>query len=234
MAHHTPLDGILDDDLLYPKSTNEGFQSTDELGTSPLGARMSINRFEHPRQLTPHHATAKKGKNPSSPGKKKRWPFIFGLPGRAPVRVPTGDSRVYALSQPFEEAGPTYSVWQAYLDESLIYHMDMLENQRGQMNILLFFAGLFLAIVTAFIIQSSANLWPDYQKLSALLLFDQINIQCALANSTSLDRITTSSADPTAPFSPKSLDLWINGLWFASLTLSLAAAFFAIIVDEWY
>ncbi len=95
-------------------------------------------------------------------------------------------------------------------------------------------AGLFSAIVTAFIIQSSANLRPDYQKLSALLLFDQINIQRALANGTSLDRITTSGANPTAPFSPKPLDSWINGLWFASLTLSLAAAFFAIIVDEWY
>ncbi|KAK0226825.1 hypothetical protein EDD85DRAFT_777540, partial [Armillaria nabsnona] len=145
-----------------------------------------------------------------------------------------GDSRVYAPSQPFEEAGPTSSVWRAYLDESLIYHMDMLEKQRGQTNILLVFAGLFSAIVTAFIIQSSANLRPDYQKLSALLLFDQINIQRALANGTSLDRITTSGADPTAPFSPKPLDSWINGLWFASLTLSLAAAFFAIIVDEWY
>ncbi|PBK85957.1 hypothetical protein ARMGADRAFT_865766, partial [Armillaria gallica] len=121
-----------------------------------------------------------------------------------------------------------------YLDESLIYHMDMLEKQRGQMNILLIFAGLFSAIFTAFIIQSSANLWPDYQKLSALLLFDQINIECTLANGTSLDRITTSGTDPTAPFSLKPLDSWINGLWFESLTLSLAAAFFAIIVDEWY
>ncbi|PBK79561.1 hypothetical protein ARMGADRAFT_950703, partial [Armillaria gallica] len=143
-------------------------------------------------------------------------------------------SRVYPPSQPFEEAGPTSSVWRAYLDESLIYHTDMLEKQRGQTNILLVFAGLFSAIVTAFIIQSSANLRPDYQKLSALLLFDQINIQRALANGTSLDRITASGVDPTAPFSPKPLDSWINGLWFASLTISLTAAFFAIIVDEWY
>ncbi|KAK0190199.1 hypothetical protein F5146DRAFT_932314, partial [Armillaria mellea] len=145
-----------------------------------------------------------------------------------------GSAQVYVLSQPFEEAGLMSSVWQAYSDESLIYHTDMLEKQRGQKNILLVFAGLFSVIVTAFIIQSSANLQPDYQKLAALLLFNQINIQRVLANGTSLDHITTSGADPTAPFSLKPLDSWINGLWFVSLTLSLTAAFFAIIVDEWY
>ncbi len=70
--------------------------------------------------------------------------------------------------------------------------------------------------------------------MSAVLLFDQINIQRALANGTSLDRITTSGADPTAPFTPTHRDSVINGLWIASLILSLATAFFAILADEWY
>ncbi len=88
--------------------------------------------------------------------------------------------------------------------------------------------------MSAFIAQSSTNLRPDYQQLSAYLLFDQNNIQRAIANGTPLDQITTSSTNPTAPFTPNTLDLWVNGLWFSSLTLSLAAALFAVLADEWY
>ncbi|KAK0209904.1 hypothetical protein IW262DRAFT_1281077, partial [Armillaria fumosa] len=95
-------------------------------------------------------------------------------------------------------------------------------------------AGLFSAIVTAFVIQLSANLHPDYQKMSALLLFDQINIQRVLANGTSLDDLITSHTDPTAPFTPDPHDVWIYRYWSTSLTLSLLTAFFAILVDVWY
>ncbi len=70
--------------------------------------------------------------------------------------------------------------------------------------------------------------------MSALLLFDQINIQRALANGTSLDDITTSGTDPTAPFSPRWLNLTVYFFWLTSLILSLATAFFAILVDGCY
>ncbi len=70
--------------------------------------------------------------------------------------------------------------------------------------------------------------------MSAVLLFDQINIQRALANGTSLDDITTSGTDPTAPFTLHSLDLFIYGFWLTSLTLSLVTSFFAILVDASY
>ncbi|KAK0492711.1 hypothetical protein EDD18DRAFT_1010662, partial [Armillaria luteobubalina] len=140
----------------------------------------------------------------------------------------------YTPSPPFEEAGPASRIWPAYLDESMINDTDMLGNQRGQVNILLVFAGLFSAIVSAFIVQSVGDLQPNYTEVSALLLFDQINIQRALANGTSLDLITTSGADPTAPFTPQILYSWVNGLWFASLAFSLATALFAVLADEWY
>ncbi len=95
-------------------------------------------------------------------------------------------------------------------------------------------AGLFSAIVSAFIAQSAGNLQPDYEKLSALLSFDHINIQLALASGISPDRITTSGTDPTTQFTPDPLDSWVNGLWFSSLTLSLATALFAVLADGWY
>ncbi len=42
------------------------------------------------------------------------------------------------------------------------------------------------------------------------------------------------SITPTAPFTPRSLDLTVYSFWLTSLTLSLATAFFAILVDGWY
>ncbi len=59
-------------------------------------------------------------------------------------------------------------------------------------------------------------------------------MQRALANGTSLDGISTSGADPRGPFTPKTLDSCVNGLWFASLTLSLATALFAVLANEWH
>ncbi|PBK79406.1 hypothetical protein ARMGADRAFT_872261, partial [Armillaria gallica] len=140
----------------------------------------------------------------------------------------------YPPSPPFEEAGPTSSVWRAYSDESRNYDTDMLQDQRGQVNILLVFAGLFSAVVSNFITASSSDFQPDYQRMSAVLLFDQINIQRALANGTSLNDISTSGTNPTAPFTPSSNGVLINGLWLTSLALSLVTAFFAILVDALY
>ncbi len=70
--------------------------------------------------------------------------------------------------------------------------------------------------------------------MSAVLLFDQINIQRGLANGLSLDDIATSGTDPTAPFTPKRTVLIQNGLWSTSLTLSLMTAFVAMLVDACY
>ncbi len=58
----------------------------------------------------------------------------------------SGDSRGYPPSPPFEEAGPTSSVWRAYLHESLIDDSDTLRNQRGEVNILLVFMSNFSLI----------------------------------------------------------------------------------------
>ncbi|KAK0209900.1 hypothetical protein IW262DRAFT_1233166, partial [Armillaria fumosa] len=150
------------------------------------------------------------------------------------LQVIPGDFQGYAPNPPFEEAGPTSSVWCAYLDESRDWDTNMVAEQRGELNILLVFSGLFSAVVTAFIIQYSANLEPDYQKMTALLLFDQINIQRALANGTSLDNITTSGIDPNTPFTPDSKAELINGFWLTSLALSLVTAFLAILLDALY
>ncbi|KAK0471470.1 hypothetical protein IW261DRAFT_1344446, partial [Armillaria novae-zelandiae] len=145
-----------------------------------------------------------------------------------------GDSRAYPPSLPFQEAVPTASVWRAYSDESGKYNADMVAQQRAKLNIILVFAGLFSAVVTAFIIQSSANLKPDYQKTASLLLWDHVNIQRAVANGTSIDALITSNTDPTAHFTPDHNDVVSYAVLWTSLALSLATAFFAILLDAWY
>ncbi|SJL15586.1 uncharacterized protein ARMOST_19087 [Armillaria ostoyae] len=223
MEHDTPPD-IRENNSQDPEPIDERIRIAHDLNNSSRDTVAAVDGPEQSQASSLHGTTAENGRNllspveeplPHRPGKKQ--PALFALPPQsASAPVLTVDSRGYTPSQPFEEAGPTSNT-------------DMLGNQRGQVNILLVFAGLFSAIVSAFIAQSAGNLQPDYEKLSALLLFDQINIQLALARGISPDRITTSGADPTTHFTPDPLDSWVNGLWFLSLTLSLATALFAVL-----
>ncbi|KAK0482908.1 hypothetical protein EDD18DRAFT_1084586, partial [Armillaria luteobubalina] len=146
-----------------------------------------------------------------------------------------GDFRAFAPKLPFEEAGPTSSIWYTYLGKIQDLETDLVAEQRGELNIILVFSGLFSAVITAFYMKSLENLVPDYQQVAVLLLLDQINIQCTLANGTSLDNIITSNADPTGDsFVPDWTDYGIYCLWVICLTLSLLIAFSAILINEWY
>lgn len=52
-------------------------------------------------------------------------------------------------------------------------------------------------------------------------------------------RAANLSSDPSSPFypsisfSPSSVDVWLNSLWFVSLTLSLITALVAVLVKQW-
>ncbi|KAK0421872.1 hypothetical protein EV421DRAFT_1723682, partial [Armillaria borealis] len=78
-------------------------------------------------------------------------------------------------------------VFRTHVDEHAIHDANMVEELRDGVNVLL--AGLFLAIVTTFVAQTSQSLQVDYTEMSANLLFKMINIQCAIASSTSLDTV---------------------------------------------
>ncbi|KAK0481045.1 hypothetical protein EDD18DRAFT_1113163 [Armillaria luteobubalina] len=181
--------------------STEDFGKTRRYSQSRSRSRTS---FAKPRRTSPdpydeeEEAVPSRQSTPTRP-LGRRFPSIFGVPRRnnSTSTGATARQKLPAEDPPFEEAGPTARVWQAYVDESLIHDAEMVANERDKVNILLVFAGLFSAIVSAFIAQSSSNLQPDYDKLSAYLLFDLVNIQRALANGTSLDGINTSGTDPT-------------------------------------
>ncbi|SJL15292.1 uncharacterized protein ARMOST_18785 [Armillaria ostoyae] len=216
----------------YPGSNDEDVRVTDELNSSTR-AEISFDQGENSHRSAHHASTTEQGTTMPSPdeGSVPATPASLKKPHSPPVVAPIDDSQGYPPSPPFKEAGPTSSVWHAYSDESRNSDSDMLRDRRGEVNILLVFAGLFSAVVSAFFTQSSYSLQPDYQEMSAILLFDQINIQRGLANGIFIDDIPTSSIDPTAPFTPDPYDLIASGFWLTSLTLSLATAFFATLVD---
>ncbi|KAF9003131.1 hypothetical protein BDZ89DRAFT_1146216 [Hymenopellis radicata] len=76
---------------------------------------------------------------------------------------------------------------------------------------------------------TSQSLQPDRATESTLLLREIAALQRAQMNGTSVDSIPSTPAD----FVPSSIDVWVNGLWFTSLTLSLASALFAVLIKQW-
>ncbi len=94
-------------------------------------------------------------------------------------------------------------------------------------------AGLFSAVVTTFVAQTSQSLQADFTEMSANLLFEMINIQRAIASGASLDTVAPSPLNPNITFIALTTSVWVNGLWFTSLALSLTTALVSVLVKQW-
>lgn len=93
-------------------------------------------------------------------------------------------------------------------------------------------AGLFSAILTAFIIEAYRLLQQDPAELSVQILL-QISMQLS-SLSVNPDFInSTFVPSPPVSFSPEISSTWINALWFSSLVLSLITASLGILVKQW-
>ncbi|KAK0493142.1 hypothetical protein EDD18DRAFT_431553 [Armillaria luteobubalina] len=114
-----------------------------------------------------------------------------------------------------EETAPNARVYRTYVDESKKRDDKMVEESKDSVDVLLVFAGLFSAVI------------------SASLLFEMVLIQRAVANGSSLDNVPMSSLNPYTKFTPATTDVWVNGLWFTSLCLSLTTALVAVLVKQW-
>ena len=64
------------------------------------------------------------------------------------------------------------------------------------------------------------------------MLTELVAIQRAIANG-SLGNNVPSSEGSATPFAPSSSDIWLNSLWFISLTLSLLTAFLGVLAKQW-
>ncbi|KAK0473449.1 hypothetical protein IW261DRAFT_1423662 [Armillaria novae-zelandiae] len=157
------------------------------------------------------------------PGRRGSWgceePFSFYLK--------------YPEDERYEEAAPEAKVWKTFEDESRKHHIEMVEESRDSLNVLLVFAGLFSSVVTTFVAQTSQSLQPNYTAMSAALLYESVLVQRAIANGSSVNSIAPSPLNPTVPFVPVATDVWVNALWFTSLFLSLTTALVAFLVNQW-
>ncbi|KAK0505361.1 hypothetical protein EDD18DRAFT_1017532, partial [Armillaria luteobubalina] len=133
----------------------------------------------------------------------------------------------------YEELGPLARVWRTYLAECAGFDVEMLEGWRDGLDVLLVFAGLFSAVVTTFVVQTSQSLQVDYRQVTVTLLFELIDVQRAAANGTLVNDVPHSNLTPFSDFRPTITDSLVNALWFTSLAFSLATALFAVLTKQW-
>ncbi|KAH7087936.1 hypothetical protein BKA62DRAFT_598197, partial [Auriculariales sp. MPI-PUGE-AT-0066] len=116
-------------------------------------------------------------------------------------------------------------VWRVYRDRVTDLDDDLLDGWHKTLDVLLIFIGLFSAVATAFIIESSKRLQPDFSEITAkgvIALLSQANPSIITPVIPSLDSVELTARA-----------MWINGLWFASLTLALVDALLAILGKQW-
>ena len=98
-------------------------------------------------------------------------------------------------------------------------------------------AGLFSAVLTAFVLDSKQDLKPSpadetvyYLQQHSTILY-QISVQ--LSSIAPQVSIPSTQPPPFPPFSPLASDVHINVFWFMALAFSLIAALLAILVQQW-
>ncbi|KAL1717746.1 hypothetical protein EV715DRAFT_202667 [Schizophyllum commune] len=128
----------------------------------------------------------------------------------------------------YEELGDDARIWRVMLDEGRVNDAAMLQRFRDHLDVDLVFAGLFSAVVTTFVVQTSQTP-PKTGDTTIALLLEIIAIQRAWANDPRVDDVASFSPPPPSP-SPSP---WINRCWFLSLIFSLLAAFGAVVVRQW-
>ncbi|TEB32711.1 hypothetical protein FA13DRAFT_222802 [Coprinellus micaceus] len=96
-----------------------------------------------------------------------------------------------------------------------------------EINIMLVFAALFSAIVTAFLVECLKDIREDPAHTSAQLLY-QILAQMRNASTDQEPELP-----PVPEFSPPASAIWINSLWGVSLALSLLAVMLCILCLQW-
>ncbi|KAH8817895.1 hypothetical protein DL96DRAFT_1560760 [Flagelloscypha sp. PMI_526] len=159
--------------------------------------------------------------------------------GDSPAVFPSIDSKLFGMPryQPFvdsfgEEAGDEARVWATYLDEAESHDHDMIRGFRDTIDSLLVLAGLFSAIVATFVAQTSQALKPNYAQLNLLVQIEQTQLLRVGGNLTAMATVPQSGITMETSTYTRA-DLWINGLFFTSLSISMSTALLAVLIKQW-
>ncbi|KAF8887417.1 hypothetical protein CPB85DRAFT_292067 [Mucidula mucida] len=167
--------------------------------------------------------------------KSKRRLGLKGLRPRVEKGIDPYDyEQKFPEDEKFKEMGPMARVWKTFLEEYSKFDSDMVEDWRDALDVLLVFAGLFSAVVSTFVAQSSQTLQVDFSEVTANLMFEVIHLQRAMLNgATSDEGIAHSALSPDTPVHVSSTSTFVNALWFTSLALSLTTALLAVLTKQW-
>ncbi|KAK7037489.1 hypothetical protein VNI00_010981 [Paramarasmius palmivorus] len=125
---------------------------------------------------------------------------------------------------PIPEETPTLAQsWEKLLKSVTSYDEDLFKGQKEDIDTLLVFAGLFSAVVTAFLIESYQWLREDPADTTVILL-------AQISQYLNASQPTTSVY---TPFAPEASSIRINCLWFLSVILSLTSALFGLLCKQW-
>ncbi|KAI0265744.1 hypothetical protein BGY98DRAFT_536508 [Russula aff. rugulosa BPL654] len=124
------------------------------------------------------------------------------------------------------------SLFSMYLDRAIEEDRRMVESWKEHANGMLTSTGLFSAAVAALLVVSIPDIRPNSQDTSAFYLA-HIYQQSSTQPNGSRPSIPSSLSDPTEPFSPPKLSVWVNGLWFSSLVINLSCALLATLLQQW-
>ncbi|KAJ7581598.1 hypothetical protein C8J56DRAFT_728174, partial [Mycena floridula] len=128
------------------------------------------------------------------------------------------------------EMASSARVWLVYLDEAEEFDHEMIEGWRDTIDVLFVFAGLFSAVVTTFVVQTSQALQPNYAMITASLMTEMVSLQRAMLTGNVID--VPHLLDVNSMTTSRS-DIWVNALWFASLSFALGAALLSVLVKQW-
>ncbi|KAK7456343.1 hypothetical protein VKT23_010589 [Stygiomarasmius scandens] len=211
---------------LLPLYNNANSQETTRDTSSEGQAEPAQNIRQHTRQQTTATPEERKKEDPER---------LFSIPKYQPTY--TGGrsynyEEKYAPDPSGERLSDNARVWKVYLDEAESYDEDMLKGFRDTIDSLLVFAALFSAVVTTFVIKTIEALEPDFGQATVILMMEQNQLLRAAGNATAINNVQPSPAG-LATASPSQSDLWINGFFFASLSLSLATALISVLVKQW-
>ncbi|KAI9461291.1 hypothetical protein BJY52DRAFT_1211179 [Lactarius psammicola] len=156
---------------------------------------------------------------------------------RAMHNSPDGPSLSEAQSERRDFDDGANALWSLYGKEAQTHDEALFQGLLADMNGVPTFAGLFAAVLTSFFIDSLQNLQPDpaqqsvYYQQQSVAMLAQISQQI----SSIAPQVSVSSTPPPPypEFRPSFTDVQVNIFWLMGLVLSLSAALFATLVQQW-
>ncbi|KAG9076407.1 hypothetical protein FS749_011818, partial [Ceratobasidium sp. UAMH 11750] len=117
---------------------------------------------------------------------------------------------------------------QMYINEAKDPNTELVDHKNKNLDMVLLFATVFSAILTAFITEAKGHLQQNPADISVTLLLAIMQSQQHIEQDAS--QVLPTIELPV--FSPAMSARWINGLWYTALALSLAAALVAMLAKE--